>query len=108
MLNPNQTGLRTESELAEADPIRSEAEPGSAGTDPNPNPECRNRSESELGRKTTNPNPEFGPKPRQTRVICTAQEISLALPCMVCQARRTHRPIMIIREDFADEPCAAA
>ena len=66
-------------------PIRSEPEPGVVGTDPKPDLECRNRSESkyrvptlgnrsesELGGKT-NPNPESGPKPRQTRVsvICT-------------------------------------
>jgi hypothetical protein len=45
MQNPNRTGLRSESEPAEADPIRIRTP--SAGADPNPNPEYRNRSESE-------------------------------------------------------------
>ena len=45
MQNPNRTGIRSESEPAEADPIRIRTWPG--GTDPNPNLARRNRSESE-------------------------------------------------------------
>ena len=72
MQNPNRTGIRSESEPAEADPIRIQTWPGGTdprirtwpgGTYPNPNPECRNRSESELGKinRTRTPNPDQTP-----------------------------------------------